>query len=210
MSDIARLWSRNLHGLNFAEHAVCRELAEFHVDTVDLCFPNMGTIADIYECSRPYLKKILARLDCWQLVTRIEWFDPQERNRQTSNRYKLNLKKHFPDPPPERATGRDKNKNQTRRPYDQRDHDAIDSAKQGRRLLKILAHVPHLKPGIMEGLKEAYVDRSRKTTFVTVEADTYMRDLLPLLPDLVKYIRHETNIDTTLTPVPLYYRQKKR
>jgi len=83
MSDVARFWSRNLRGLNFAEHAVCRELAEYHVEEMDKCYPNMGTIAEIFECSRPYLKKILSRLDSWQLVTRVEWYDPTEGNRQT-------------------------------------------------------------------------------------------------------------------------------
>lgn len=212
MSDVARLWSRNIRGLNFAEHAVCRELAEYHVDGTDLCYPNMGTILDIYECSRPYLKKILARLDCWQLITRIEWYDPQERNRQTSNRYRLNLRRHFPEPPPEgRRTGRDKNKTQTPRQYDNRDRAALDGARTGKRFLKVLANIPHGNTRLIsDGLKEAFFDAAHKTTFVTVDADGYLRELLPLIPDFCKYIHHETAIDTTLTLVPLYYRLKKR
>ena len=214
MSDIARFWSRHLHGLNFAEHAVCRELAEFHVAEMDLCYPNMGTISEIYECSRPYLKRILNRLDTWQLVTRVEWYEPTDRtgkNRQTSNRYKLNLKRNFPDPLPEGRKTKDKNKTQAVRPYDSRDDQALDGAKQGRRVLKILANrIPQHKTHVMDGLSQAFYDRPAKTTFVTVAAETYFRDLLEMLPELSKFVRHDTNLETSITAVPLFFRQKKR
>lgn len=214
MSDVARFWSRHLHGLNFAEHAVCRELAEYHNDEKDECYPNMVTISDIYECSRPYLKKILNRLDTWQLVTRVEWYERTERsgkNRQTSNRYKLNLKRNFPDPPPEGRTTRDKNKAQTARPYDNRDHAALDGAKQGRRVLKIIANrIPNNKTHIMEGLTQAFYDRPAKTTYVTVAADPYLRELIELMPDLSKFVRHDTNLETSITPIPLFFRPRRR
>jgi hypothetical protein len=214
MSDVARFWSRHLHGLNFAEHAVCRELAEHHNEEKDECFPNMNTICDIYECSRRYVKEILTRLDTWQLVTRVEWYEPDSRTskmRQTANRYKLNLKRNFPDPIPEGRTTKDKNKQQEARPYDNRDHAALDGAKQGRRVLKILANrIPQHRLHIMEGLTQAYLDRPAKTTFVTVAAESYFRDFLELLPDLSKFVRHETNLETSLTAVPLFFRLKKR
>jgi hypothetical protein len=214
MSDIARFWSRHLHGLNFAEHAVCRELAEYHMAELDACYPNMATISDIYECSRPYLKKILNRLDTWQLVTRVEWFEASEhggKQRQTSNRYKLNLKRNFPDPPAEGRQTRDKNKEQTARPYDNRDHAALDGAKQGRRVLKILANrIPSNKNFLLEGLTQAFYDRPARTTFVTVAAEPYLRDFIELLPDLTKFVKHETNLETSLAPVPLFFRPKKR
>jgi hypothetical protein len=210
MSDIARFWSRNLHGLNFAEHAVCRELAEYHVSETDLCYPNMATVCDIYECSRVYVKQILRRLDSWALVTRVEWFDPQDRS-QTSNRYKLNLRRHFPDPAPEGRKTRDSNKKQISRAYDSRDFEALNGAKQGRRILKIIANkVPPGQHGLMDGLKEAYLDTRAKKTFVTVDADGYLKEFQYLLSDLQKFVRHETNLDTSLIPVPLFYRQKKR
>jgi hypothetical protein len=209
MSDIARFWSRNLKGLNFAEHAVCRELAEFHVSEMDLCYPNMGTIGEIYECSRPYLKKILSRLDSWRLVTRVEWFDQAERNRQTSNRYKLNLRQHFPDPVPEGRTTRDKNKAQTARPYDNRDHAAIHGAKAGRRVLSAINKaLPNGRRGLLEGMKECFFDAPSKTTFVTVESETFWREILPMLPDLTKFCKHETNLEFNISLVPLFYRQK--
>jgi hypothetical protein len=211
MSDIARFWSRNLRGLNFAEHAVCRELAEFHADEMDLCFPNIGTIAEIFECSRPYLKKILSRLDSWQLVTRVEWYEPTQQNRQTSNRYKLNLRRHFPDPPPEGRKTRDKNKAQSVRPYDNRDHAALQGAKQGRRILQVInKNLPPSKRSIMDGMREAFLDTPSKTTFVTCELEAHYRELMPMLPELAKFITHETNIETRLAVVPLFFRTRKR
>jgi len=181
VSDIARFWSRNLRGLNVAEHAICRELAEFHVSEMDLCYPNMATLCEIYECSRPYLKKILNRLDTWNLVTRVEWFDSGERNRQTSNRYKLNLKRHFPDPAPEGRNTRDKNKQQHARPYDNRDFQAITGAKVGRRALVAFKSIlPDRYQALLEGLKEAFLDGPTKTLWVTVDADGYMRDFVQL------------------------------
>ena len=213
MSDIARFWARHLRGLNFAEHAVCRELAEYHVEEKNECFPNMATIADIYQCSRPYLKKILNRLDTWQLVTRVDWFEPTERGnmRQTSNRYNLNLRRNFPDPPPEGRRTKDKNKLQTTRPYDPRDNAALDGAKQGRRVLKIMANrIPQHKTHIMEGLSQAFLDRTAKTTFFTVAAEPYWKEFLELMPDLAKFVRHETNLETSITALPLFFRLKKR
>lgn len=214
MSDVARFWSRHLHGLNFAEHAVCRELAEHHNEEKDECFPNMNTICDIYECTRTYVKQILNRLDTWQLVTRVEWYEPTTRDgksRQTANRYKLNLKRNFPDPIPEGRTTRDRNKKQTARPYDNRDQLALDGAKQGRRVLKILANrIPQNKTHVMEGLTQAFYDRPAKTTFVTVVADPYLRDFIEMLPDLSKFVRHDTNLETSITPVPLFYRFRRR
>lgn len=213
MSDVARFWSRHLHGLNFAEHAVCRELAEHHNEEKDECFPNMNTICDIYECSRRYVKEILTRLDTWQLVTRVEWYEPDSRTskmRQTANRYKLNLKRNFPDPLPQR-TLRNRNKQQPIRPYDNRDNTALDGAHQGRRVLKILANrIPQHKSYVLEGLTQAFYDRTKKTTFVTVAAEPYHRDFVEMLPDLTKFVRHETNLETSIMPVPLFYRFRKR
>jgi hypothetical protein len=209
LSDIARFWSRNLKGLNFAEHAVCRELAEHHNAESNLCFPSLATICDIFECSRPYLKKILTRLEVWNLVTRVEWFDAMERNRQTSNRYQLNLKRHFPDPAPEGRKTRDKNKEQTARPYDNRDYAALTGAKMGRRILKSFATMtpaPSTLGPLMEGLREAYLDTSTKTCWVTVDADGYMREFLNLLPDLSLHAQRELKAEFRTYPVALYFR----
>lgn len=214
MSDIARLWARNLRGLNFAEHAVCRELAEYHVAEMDACFPSIATIRDIYECSDRYVKIILNRLNDWNLVTRVEWFEPTlkaDKNRQTSNRYKLSLKQHFPNPTAESRRNKDRNQQQKPRPYDNRDHAALHGAKQGRRILSILANaIPSGNQSLMAGVKEAYLDTRAKTTYVTIDAEGYLRDFLYMQTDLQKFVRHETNLETTLTPVLLYYKSKKR
>jgi hypothetical protein len=144
----------------------------------------------------------------------VEWFEASEhggKQRQTSNRYKLNLKRNFPDPPAEGRQTRDKNKEQTARPYDNRDHAALDGAKQGRRVLKILANrIPSNKNFLLEGLTQAFYDRPARTTFVTVAAEPYLRDFIELLPDLTKFVKHETNLETSLAPVPLFFRPKKR
>jgi len=210
MSDIARFWSRNLHGLNFAEHAICRELAEWHNEETNLCYPNLNTLINVFECSRPYLKKILLRLDLWQLVNRIEWFDPAERNRQTSNRYRLNLNRHFPDPPEARSVN-NKNKKQNVRTFDNRDWAAITGAKQGRRILQVIHYnLPTRHAGLKEGLTEAYLDKARNTCWVCVSAQGYMDEFLGLLPQLSMTAQHETSLKFGLMPVALYFKAKKR
>lgn len=211
MSDIARFWSRNLHGLNFAEHAICRELAEWHNDETNLCYPNLNTLINVFECSRPYLKKILNRLDTWNLVNRVEWYDPQERHRQTSNRYKLNLMRHFPDPAPEGRRTADKNPNQKARPYDNRDFAAITGAKAGRRILQIMHYsLPSRLEGLKAGLTEAFLDKPRNTCWVCVQAEGYMKDFLDVLPQLAMKAQQETNLQFGLYPVALYFKSRKK
>ncbi len=218
MSDIARFWSRRLHGLNFAEHAICRELSEWHNDQTNLCYPNLNTLMGIFECSRPYLKKILNRLDTWNLVNRVEHFDQAERNRQTSNRYRLNLHRHFPDPAPdgklEKRKTNDKNPKQVARPYDNRDHAAFNSAHQGKRILRVmhqsLDSLPQKYASLRQGLSEAFIEREKGVCWVCVQAEGYMEDFMEVFTDLSKAARKETHLEFELTPVELYYPRNGR
>lgn len=211
MSDIARFWARNLRGLNMAEHAICRELAEFHVEETNLCYPNMGTLCSIYECSRDYLKKVLGRLDSWKLIARTETFDENDKNRQTSNRYSLNLKRHSPDPSPEGRKTRDKNKLQTPRPYDKRDFQAITSAKQGRQILSVM-HQAALNARVDDlmviSINEAYL--MDRVLWVWVDNQAAMNKFLDHLPDLARLARKQTQLEFEVSTVSLYFKNKKR
>jgi hypothetical protein len=211
MSDLARFWSRNLKGLNMAEHAICRELAEYHVEETNLCYPNMNTLCSIYECSRDYLKKVLNRLDTWRLLEREEAFDPTEANRQTSNRYRLNLRRHCPDPAPDGRKTKDKNPDQTPRPYDKRDFQAITSAQQGRRILKAMHHFAidqGLDDTIPQCITEAYL--LEKVLWVWAENEYANNKLIESLPDLSSHARKHTSLEFEIRPIKLYFKNKKR
>lgn len=207
MSDIARFWSRNLKGLNLAEHAICRELAEYHNENSNLCFPNINTLCEIYECSRTHMKNVLGRLDSWRLVSRVEWFD--ETKRQTANRYRLNLSQHFPDPIPEGRRTSDKNKDQKPRDYDARDREALAAARDGRKFLRMMHYsLPTSRRHLAAALKEGFYQKSIKTFWVTVESHSHMLELMEILPDLARQVRHEAGAEFEVSPIGLYFRLK--
>jgi hypothetical protein len=210
VSDLARFWARNLKGLNMAEHAICRELGEFHVEDTGLCYPNIHTLCGIYECSRDYLKKVLNRLENWKLVERKETFDPNDKNRQTSNRYKLNLRRHCPDPAAEGRKTKDKNPNQTARPYDKRDFQAIDSAKKGRELMRVMNFraIDLGEHFMVSSVNEAYL--MEKILWVWVDNEVAMKKFLELLPELAELARKQSRLEFTVSPVSLYFKNKKR
>lgn len=226
MSDLARHWSRSIRGVNFAEHAVLRELAEYHALETNLCFPNLQTICGIFECSRPYLKQILCRLEVWRFFTRVEWFEQEKDRRgrivrrQTSNRFNLHFDRHFPAPVPEGRKVKDKNTKQKAAPYDRRDNEALWGSEQGLKLLRLTRAFLKYDETLAEGVKEAFLQRGPVSAaaglppgsrlWIGLESETHERRLISTLPDLGSYLRRETKQAFEIELLPLFFRNPKK
>lgn len=232
MSDTARFWSRHLRGnLNFGEHAIARELAEYHNQGTNLVYPRLDTIATNFEISRPHLKRIMNRLETWRLMWRKEEFELDKNGRQTSNRYILNFERHFPDPLPEGRTTRDKNPNPTHgkkterqpgpRPYDKRDLIALAGAEAGRRLLKAIHQVLRNDQTLVLGVKEAFLQKTAPAAevptpailWVAIESESAELRFIERLGEIVGALRRDPinrMIDFELELLPLFDRQKTK
>jgi len=203
MSDLARFWSKRVRGLNISEHAVLFRLADYHVATSDLCFPNHYTLCEDLECSNRYLRDILQRLERWNFLTRIECSESFRQGgrqivehhkraarydgiRQTSNRYRLHLKNFFPRP--ERNTAKD-----------ERDYSAYFGAAQGNvaaGIVKKYFQDADLAANIRCFLQTPRTRKTAKLTaseklWITAESESHRTHLMRLLPTFGPVIREK-------------------
>lgn len=193
MSEVARLWSRNIRGVNISEHAVLRELGEYAHAETDLCFPKIDTIAGIYECERRCVERILTRLEVWRFLERIETFESNAR--QTSNRYRLNFRQHFPAPRSEGRTTRNKNKKAPVAPYDDRDNEAFRGSAIGALCVTTARQFFAGDETLGAGIKESFLQRpmghrkGKAILWLGLESESVEDRVIKALPELAQDLR---------------------